>query len=145
MFIVSMQYRASTNLTAQTLGLWAPISLRAWIYILCLCWPVYVEVFWWVDFPSKNFFQMSKIFIILKIVLNWIRPKGLVHKCWRRTIIQKIISIVCSPPVLSSPALVQLNHSVVLMKIIVLVKGKEAVLDTSVMQLEYHGYCLMSS
>ena len=30
------------------------------------------------------------------------------------------------------------------MQIIVLVKEKEAVLDTSVMQLEYRGYCLMS-
>ena len=33
---------------------------------------------------------------------------------------------------LSSAALVQLNHSVMLIKIIVLVKGKEAVSDTSV-------------
>jgi len=31
------------------------------------------------------------------------------------------------------------------MKIVVFVKGKEAVLDTSVMRWEYHGYCLMSS
>jgi len=29
-----MQYRASTILAAQTLGLWAPLSLRAWIYVL---------------------------------------------------------------------------------------------------------------
>jgi len=43
LFIVSMQYRASTILTAQTLGLWAPVSLRAWIYVLC--WPMYIEVF----------------------------------------------------------------------------------------------------
>ena len=45
LFIVSMQYRASTILTAQTLGLWARISPRAWIHVLCLCWPVYVQVF----------------------------------------------------------------------------------------------------
>jgi len=59
LFIVSMQYRASTILTAQT-GLWAPISLRACIYVLCLCWPVYVEVFWWVVSPSKNFIKCQK-------------------------------------------------------------------------------------
>lgn len=53
----------------------------------------------------------------------------------------KIISLVCAPPVLSSHALVQLNHSAVLMQIIALVRGKEAVLVTLVMQLEYHGYC----
>jgi len=56
----------------------------------------------------------------------------------------KIIFVVCAPPVLSSAVLVQLNHSVMLMKIIVFVKGKEAVLDTSVMQLECHAYCLVS-
>jgi len=79
------------------------------------------------------------------VLIHWLQLTELGLYLTYLCIIRKIIYVVYAPPVLSSAALVQLNHSVVLMKIIVLVKGKEAVLDTSVMQLEYHGYCLMSS
>jgi hypothetical protein len=139
---MSMQYKASTILTAHTLGLWAPVSLRAWIYVLCLCWLVGRGLL-------MGWFPIQELQSNIKNTHNFENgseldqvkgPNPLMLK--KNYNLKNKFSCMCSSSTVL-PALVQLNHCVVLMQITLLVKGKEAVLDTSVMQLEYYGYCLM--